>query len=70
MMPCSRVSHVFGGMGGGCPWPGRSPNAINKWRAIKVWMDEYADIMRQYLPGSAMPQPAALVPPIHITFDR
>jgi hypothetical protein len=72
MMPCSRVSHVFGGMGGGCPWPGKSPNSKNKWRAIKVvacvsvrsflhkltslcalkvWMDEYADIMRPYLPG-------------------
>ena len=22
LLPCARVAHVFGGMGGGCPWPG------------------------------------------------
>lgn len=49
LIPCSRVAHVFGGMGPGCPWPGRLPVNKNKWRAIKVWMDDYGDIMRPYL---------------------
>lgn len=40
LIPCSRVAHIFGGMGGGCGWPGAPPSTKNKWRAIKVWMDE------------------------------
>eukprot|EP00039_Didymoeca_costata_P005251 m.79936 g.79936 ORF g.79936 m.79936 type:complete len:274 (-) comp12734_c0_seq3:753-1574(-) len=53
LIPCSRVAHVFGGMGGGCGWPGAPPSTKNKWRAILVWMDEYADVMRQFLPQPA-----------------
>lgn len=53
LIPCSRVGHVFGGMGAGCPWPGASPNGKNKWRAIRVWMDDYADLMKHYLPEPA-----------------
>ena len=50
LIPCSRVGHVFGGMGGGCGWPGAPPSTKNKWRAIRVWMDEYADQMKRFLP--------------------
>ena len=50
LIPCSRVGHVFGGMGGGCGWPGAPPSTKNKWRAIRVWMDEYADLMKNFLP--------------------
>jgi len=53
LISCSRVAHVFGGMGGGCGWPGAPPGTKNKWRAIRVWMDDYADIMKQYLPEPA-----------------
>ena len=47
LIPCSRVAHIFGGMGGGCGWPGAPPSTKNKWRAIRVWMDEYADMMKR-----------------------
>jgi len=50
LIPCSRVAHIFGGMGGGCGWPGAPPSTKNKWRAIRVWMDEYADLMKNFLP--------------------
>lgn len=51
LIPCSRVGHVFGGMGGGCPWPGAAPGTKNKWRAIRAWMDdEHAAVMQKYLP--------------------
>lgn len=50
LIPCSRVAHVFGGMGAGCGWPGPPPGTKNKWRAIRVWMDDYADMMKQFLP--------------------
>eukprot|EP00040_Diaphanoeca_grandis_P009341 m.48480 g.48480 ORF g.48480 m.48480 type:complete len:557 (+) comp20764_c0_seq1:113-1783(+) len=50
LLPCSRVAHVFGGMGAGCGWPGKPPGSKNKWRAIRVWMDDYADMMTQFLP--------------------
>eukprot|EP00051_Salpingoeca_urceolata_P031183 m.10647 g.10647 ORF g.10647 m.10647 type:complete len:551 (-) comp3826_c0_seq2:36-1688(-) len=51
LLPCSRVAHIFGGYpGAGCPWPGASPNSKNKWRAIKVWMDDYESIMKNYIP--------------------
>ena len=53
LISCSRVAHVFGGMGGGCGWPGAPPGTKNKWRAIRVWMDDYAEIMKQYLPEPA-----------------
>lgn len=49
LVPCSRVGHVFGGMGAGCHWPGASPGQKNKWRAIEVWMDDYKELMGQYL---------------------
>lgn len=50
LIPCSRVGHVFGGMGGRCPWPGPPPSSVNKWRAIRVWMDEYSEAVRPFLP--------------------
>ena len=52
MMPCSRVGHVFGGMGHACSWPGkRGPANYNKWRAIEIWMDDKGkDMMQKFLP--------------------
>lgn len=50
LIPCSRIAHVWGGMGAGCGWPGASPGAVNKWRAIEVWMDNYTTFMEEYLP--------------------
>lgn len=40
-------------MGAGCGWPGPPPGTKNKWRAIRAWMDEYADLMQQFLPEPA-----------------
>jgi polypeptide N-acetylgalactosaminyltransferase len=40
-------------MGGGCPWPGAQPGSKNKWRAIRVWMDDYAELMQKFLPEPA-----------------
>eukprot|EP00040_Diaphanoeca_grandis_P028697 m.166617 g.166617 ORF g.166617 m.166617 type:complete len:607 (-) comp31434_c0_seq1:94-1914(-) len=53
MIPCSRIGHVWGGMGKTCGWPGASPGAVNKWRAIDVWMDNYTTFMEQFLPRPA-----------------
>lgn len=39
LIQCSRVAHVFGGMGHSCGWPGAPPGSINKWRAIETWVD-------------------------------
>lgn len=50
LIPCSRVAHVFGGMGHSCGWPGAPPGNINKWRAIEVWTDEYKSYFEKYLP--------------------
>eukprot|EP00037_Helgoeca_nana_P014166 m.132050 g.132050 ORF g.132050 m.132050 type:complete len:462 (-) comp22426_c0_seq38:1411-2796(-) len=51
LMSCSRIGHVWGGMGSNCGWKGPAPTDKNKWRAIEVWMDkEHQDIMRQFLP--------------------
>ena len=42
---------VFGGMGGGCGWPGAPPGNVNKWRAIEVWVDpEYKKYFQWFLP--------------------
>lgn len=55
MMPCSRVAHVFGGMGHPkCSWnkgenPGSYPS-MNKWRAMKTWMDGYEDVIELFFP--------------------
>ena len=51
LIPCSRIAHVFGGMGAGCGWPGAPPGNINKWRAIEVWVDdEYKPYFSKFLP--------------------
>ncbi|CAK0881888.1 unnamed protein product, partial [Prorocentrum cordatum] len=51
LIKCSRVGHLWGGMGASCGWPGSSPGTVNKWRAIEAWMDPvHQDIMRHYLP--------------------
>lgn len=50
LVRCSRIAHVFGGMGVGCGWPGKPPGTKNKWRAIRAWMDDYADLMKDFLP--------------------
>merc|ERR1712194_170622 len=51
LIKCSRVGHLWGGMGKTCGWPGGSPGTKNKWRAIEVWMDPvHQDIMREHLP--------------------
>eukprot|EP00040_Diaphanoeca_grandis_P039942 m.260673 g.260673 ORF g.260673 m.260673 type:complete len:553 (-) comp40432_c0_seq1:21-1679(-) len=50
LIPCSRVAHVFGGMGKSCGWPGAPPGNINKWRAIEVWADDYKDYFKAFLP--------------------
>jgi polypeptide N-acetylgalactosaminyltransferase len=50
LVRCSRIAHVFGGMGVGCGWPGKPPGTKNKWRAIRAWMDDYADLMTDFLP--------------------
>eukprot|EP00038_Savillea_parva_P030681 m.79452 g.79452 ORF g.79452 m.79452 type:complete len:571 (+) comp9291_c0_seq1:248-1960(+) len=53
LVRCSRIAHVFGGMGVGCGWPGKPPGTKNKWRAIRAWMDDYADLMKDFLPEPA-----------------
>jgi hypothetical protein len=40
LMSCSRIGHVWGGMGSNCGWKGPAPTDKNKWRAIEVWMDK------------------------------
>jgi len=51
LISCSRVAHLWGGMGANCPWKGASPGTVNKWRAIEVWMDPpHQELMRQFLP--------------------
>jgi hypothetical protein len=40
-------------MGAGCGWPGAPPGTKNKWRAIRAWMDDYADLMKDFLPEPA-----------------
>lgn len=49
--PCSKVGHVFGGMGGKCTWPGDAARAINvnKWRAARTWMGPYADVIKAFV---------------------
>eukprot|EP00041_Stephanoeca_diplocostata_P003202 m.32547 g.32547 ORF g.32547 m.32547 type:complete len:596 (+) comp14138_c0_seq1:74-1861(+) len=54
LIPCSRVAHVFGGMGHSCGWPGPPPGSINKWRAIETWTDNYKpffEIFMQHPPA-------------------
>lgn len=51
LIPCSRVAHIFGGMQNPqrCSWPGPGGSTMNKWRTIKVWMDDYEKVFREYL---------------------
>eukprot|EP00038_Savillea_parva_P031856 m.91326 g.91326 ORF g.91326 m.91326 type:complete len:577 (+) comp9897_c0_seq2:72-1802(+) len=49
LIPCSRVAHVFGGMGHSCRWPGASPGSINKWRAIETWVDGYQGFFEMFM---------------------
>eukprot|EP00037_Helgoeca_nana_P025099 m.270605 g.270605 ORF g.270605 m.270605 type:complete len:576 (-) comp26851_c0_seq4:211-1938(-) len=49
LMPCSRVAHVFGGMGKSCGWPGAPPGNINKWRAIETWTDGYKGFFEMFM---------------------
>eukprot|EP00930_Biecheleria_cincta_P002724 TRINITY_DN103715_c0_g1_i1.p1 TRINITY_DN103715_c0_g1~~TRINITY_DN103715_c0_g1_i1.p1 ORF type:complete len:636 (+),score=76.89 TRINITY_DN103715_c0_g1_i1:163-2070(+) len=51
LISCSRVGHLWGGMGANCPWTGSAPGTMNKWRAIEVWMDPpHQEMMRDFLP--------------------
>lgn len=54
LLPCSRVGHIFGGQRNPnkCGWNShKNVGAINKWRAIEVWMGpRQREIMKQFLP--------------------
>ena len=51
LIPCSRIGHVWGGMGAGCGWKGPQPGSINKWRAIEVWVDKrFHKYFERFLP--------------------
>lgn len=55
LIPCSRVAHVFGGMGAGCGWPGAPPGGINKWRAIEVRCEINLMICTRYTKRASLP---------------
>ena len=54
LLPCARIGHVFGGMRNPnkCGWSShRNVGAVNKWRAIEVWMGpKHKEIMKEFLP--------------------
>ena len=53
LLPCARIGHVFGGMRNPnkCGWKSSgNTGAINKWRAIEVWMGEkHKQTMKEFL---------------------
>jgi len=50
-IPCSRVAHIFGGYANPqrCGWSGGGGSTVNKWRTIKVWMDDYEKLFKTFL---------------------